>query len=229
MNAPARMAAPAAFDASLTGFSNLLAASGVLTAANQPLIRTGRLALRRPVASDAPAISAALQNGKVARMLARVPQPYYLEDAEDWLASMAEPDARGWHFAITLGGVRSILTAPSLSANGNVPDRMIGVVSIEWKDTGADRGWHLGYWLDEAHWSEGIMTEAANAAIARFFSANMGAVLHAGALADNPASLRVQEKLGFDVTGVGEAWCQPRAEMVKIIETELTFGSYMPM
>jgi hypothetical protein len=36
MNAPARMAAPAAFDASLTGFSNLLAASGVLTAAVDP-------------------------------------------------------------------------------------------------------------------------------------------------------------------------------------------------
>jgi len=51
----------------------------------QPLIRTGRLTLRRPAAKDAEAIAAALANYRVSRMLTRVPQPYHLEDAEDWL------------------------------------------------------------------------------------------------------------------------------------------------
>ena len=51
----------------------------------QPLIRTGRLTLRRVEARDAEAITAALANYRVAKMLTRVPQPYHLEDAEEWL------------------------------------------------------------------------------------------------------------------------------------------------
>jgi RimJ/RimL family protein N-acetyltransferase len=195
----------------------------------QPLIRTGRLTLRRPEARDAEAIAQALANHRVARMLTRVPQPYHLEDAEEWLAAIGEPGADAWIFAITLGGVRAILAPEIEAANGNVSDRLIGVVTIEWLESGDRTGWHIGYWLAEEHWGMGIMTDAVNAAIARFFSVMMGETLFSSVMADNPASLRIQGKLGFDVTGVRDAYSESRAAGVRLITTELTFGGYMPM
>jgi RimJ/RimL family protein N-acetyltransferase len=195
----------------------------------QPLIRTGRLTLRRPEPRDAEVISAALANHRVARMLTRVPQPYHLEDAEEWLASLGETGSEAWVFAITLGGVRAILSPELEAANGNVSDRLIGIVSIEWREAGSRTGWHLGYWLDEAHWGRGIMTDAVNAVVARFFSVMMGETLFSSVMADNPGSLRIQGKLGFDVTGVEDVYSASRAEGVRLITTELTFGGYMPM
>ncbi len=155
----------------------------------QPMIRTGRLTLRPFAATDAPAIRAGLDNYRVAKMLARVPQPYHLEDAEDWLA--AEPEG-GWSFAITLGGIaRSSrprpgpptamsMTGRSASCRSNGPRRR------------AARAGNLGYWLAEEHWGRGLMTEAVNAVLARFFSAHMGETLYSQVMDDNPASLRIQ-------------------------------------
>jgi RimJ/RimL family protein N-acetyltransferase len=196
----------------------------------QPLIRTGRLTLRRPEKRDAAAIAQALANHRVARMLMRVPQPYHLEDAEEWLEGFDRTSSpKCWHFAITLGGIRAILSPSTEAANGNVSDRLIGVVSIEWREAGARSGWHLGYWLDEAHWNKGIMTDAVNAVVARFFSVMMGETLFSSVMADNPASLRIQGKLGFDITGVEDGYSESRATGVRLITTELTFGGYMPM
>ena len=199
------------------------------TLPRQPLIRTGRLTLRRPEARDAEAIMEALANYRVARMLTRVPQPYHLEDAEDWLAATDEPGPDAWIFAVTLGGVRAILAPEVEAANGNVSDRLIGVVAIEWHEVGDRTGWHIGYWLGEEHWGKGIMTDAVNAAIARFFSVMMGEALFSSVMADNPASLRIQGKLGFDVTGVEDVYSEGRAASARLITTELTFGGYMPM
>ena len=195
----------------------------------QPLIRTGRLTLRRPEARDAQAIAEALANYHVAKMLTRVPQPYHLEDAEDWLAAIGKPGPESWVFAITLGGVRAILAPEAEAANGNVSDRLIGVVAIEWRAAGDRTGWHIGYWLAEPHWGKGIMTDAVNAVVARFFSVMMGETLFSSVMADNPASLHIQDKLGFDVTGVEDVYSFSRAESVRLITTELTFGGYMPM
>jgi RimJ/RimL family protein N-acetyltransferase len=194
----------------------------------QPLIRTGRLTLRRPEAKDAEAIAAALANYRVSRMLTRVPQPYHLEDAEDWLGWLRDARPDGWFFAITMGGVRAVLMPSTEAANSNAADRLIGIVAIERRDEEGREGWHIGYWLEESQWGKGIMTEAVNAVVARFFAAHMGEVLYSAAMADNPASLRIQGKLGFDVTGVAESYAASRAEMVRLITTELTFGGYMP-
>lgn len=198
-----------------------------LNAANQPLIRTGRLTLRRPEPRDAEAITAALGNYQVARMLVPVPQPYHREDAEEWLADVNATGKPGWVFAITLGGVRRILLS-GLETPANDDDRLVGVVAIHWHGRHGQEGWQLGYWLDKPHWGQGIMTEAVNAVIARFFHSFMGEVLYSGAIAENAASLRIQQKLGFDITGVEDVYCVPRAEQVRLITTELTFGSYMP-
>lgn len=201
----------------------------IRTLPRQPLIRTGRLTLRRPEARDAEAIAEALASYRVAKMLTRVPQPYHLEDAEDWLTAIGEPGPESWIFAITLGGVRAILAPEVEAANGNVSDRLIGLVTIEWRERGDRDGWHIGYWLAEDHWGKGIMTDAVNAAIARFFSVMMGETLYSSVMVDNPASLRIQGKLGFDVTGVEDAYSASRAASARLVTTELTFGGYTPM
>ena len=206
----------------------LLAPERVAALGPQPLIRTGRLTLRRPEARDAEAIAAALSNYRVAKMLTRVPQPYHVDDAVEWLDGLTDRGLSGWFFAITLGGVRAILSPGTEAANVNLADRLIGFISIEWRDGDGREGWHIGFWLDESQWGKGIMSEAVNAVVARFFSAHMGETLYAAAVVDNPASLRLQGKLGFDITGVAEAYSMARAEMVRLITTELTFGGYMP-
>ena len=198
---------------------------GGLSAANQPLIRTGRLTLRRPEMRDAEAIAAGLGNHQVARMLLPVPQPYHRDDAEEWLAEINAAGKPGWVFAITLGGVRRMLLQ-GLETPANDDDRLIGVVGIH--RHGQD-GWQLGYWLDEPHWGLGIMTEAVNAALARFFHGFMGETVFSGAIAENTASLRIQAKLGFDITGVADVYCVSRNAQVRLITTELTFGGYMPV
>jgi RimJ/RimL family protein N-acetyltransferase len=194
----------------------------------QPLIRTGRLTLRPVERRDAPAIRDALGNYRVAKMLARAPQPYHLEDAEDWLEDIAANRAGQWIFAITLGGVRAMLAPTTAAANGNVAGTLVGLVAVEWRKTGAREGWHIGYWLNEQQWGRGVMTEAVNAVLARFFAAHMGESLFSSVMADNPASLKIQGKLGFDVTGVADVYCEARAGMTRSIQTEITFGGYMP-
>ncbi|MGR6432774.1 GNAT family N-acetyltransferase [Rhizobium sp. PAMB 3174] len=176
--------------------------------ARQPEIRTQNLILRQVTATDVEAIALGLDDHAVARMLPPVPQPYYREDAEEWLGRWQSGEAEGWCFAITRDG-----------------GPLIGVISIE----NRDGEWHLGYWLARPHWGQGLMSEAASAVAERFFGAMLAATLHSGAVADNAASLAIQDKIGFAVTGCREVWCAARSETVTVITTELTFGSYMPI
>ena len=53
--------------------------------AEQPEIRTQRLILRRPRLRDAPRIASLLNNFEVTKNLARVPYPYTINMAVDWL------------------------------------------------------------------------------------------------------------------------------------------------
>lgn len=164
-----------------------------------PVIRTTRLILRPHRLEDADAIAHSLDDFAVTRMLSRVPQPYHRQDAVDWLT--AEPAGpKPWNLAITLDG-----------------NDHIGMVGLELR-----HGlWHVGYWLGRSHWGKGLMTEAAAAAIDRFFEVLPEATLHSGAFADNGASLRIQEKLGFRVTHSNQVYSLSRNAMAPHIETKL--------
>jgi RimJ/RimL family protein N-acetyltransferase len=169
-----------------------------------PVIQTKRLVLRAHRAEDADAIAESLNDWQVTRMLARVPMPYSRDDARDWLASHASalPD---WHFAIEAGD-----------------GTHMGCVSLEW----LHGDWHLGYWLNRAYWGHGLMSEAAGAAIDAFRSRRPATVIHAAAFADNPASLHVQEKLGFRITGKSHVFAVARNRMIPQIETMLDAGAH---
>lgn len=164
-----------------------------------PIIETRRLVLRSHQMSDADAITTSLSDWQVTRMLARVPVPYSHSDAVDWLNSI---HATGdWYFAITEGdGVH------------------IGCISVE-----LQRGeWHLGYWLNRFYWGQGVMTEAVGAVMDRFFRRMPQETLFSGAFADNAGSLRIQEKLGFQILKCSDVFSMARNAMVPHLETRLT-------
>ncbi|WP_084787606.1 GNAT family N-acetyltransferase [Sphingomonas yabuuchiae] len=144
--------------------------------------RTPRLLLRPAWPEDAAALAQAIGHEAVARMAARVPYPYTIGDAEQWLARPCGPTEP-----------RLLITALD---RGGAPE-LIGGIAIITGDTGHE----LGYWLTPAAWGRGYATEAGQAVIAMARHALPIARLGAWHFADNPASGRVLTKLGFRPTG----------------------------
>jgi RimJ/RimL family protein N-acetyltransferase len=166
------------------------------------VLLTSRLTLRPPALPDAEDIALSLNNRNVARMLGPVPYPYWPADAEDWIAGLAgKPE----DMVYTIHR-----------------ERLIGIVSI---DNVNDEP-RLGYWLGEPWHGRGFMTEAARALITHAFAARDIRAVTSSAFADNPASLRVQQKLGFVVTGARRIWCESRQAQVPAWTTRLTASAF---
>ena len=143
--------------------------------------RTKRLTLRPGWPEDAPAVAHAIGHEAVVRMLAKVPWPYALADAETYLSRQRGPDEV------------SLL----ILSHDEVYPRPIGAIGLA---PDAD-GHELGYWLTPEAWGRGYATEAGRAVVAIARHALGLKRLHAGHFVDNPASGRVLRKLGFRATG----------------------------
>ena len=171
-----------------------------------PTLQTDRLLLRPFRLEDAAAVAAYCGDWDVARMTARIPHPYALDDAIDWIEGRVEgpPELR---FCIEVEG----------AAAG-----AIGLV-----DQG-DGVYELGYWIGRPFWGKGYATEAARAVV-RFAFEALGAIrLTSGHMLENPASGRVLEKCGFVATGeVVEQDCLARGSREPIRRLALTH-SHMP-
>lgn len=135
------------------------------------LIRSARAALRPLVPADAPAVAALIGEFDVSRMLARAPHPYAVADAEGFIARVAGAD---WTRAIEIDGA------------------LAGCCGVDPK---------LGYWLGRPFWGRGLMSEVAGALVDAWFAAEPGDAIEAGHFADNPASRRILDKLGFREIG----------------------------
>jgi RimJ/RimL family protein N-acetyltransferase len=144
-----------------------------------PVLATARLVLRAPRRSDVKAIASLADDRRIAANTARIPHPYGIEDAEQFIAAVNKREGEAC-FAVTLDG------AP------------IGVCSIELREDGPE----LGYWLGVPYWGRGFATEAARALIDHAFGDLEHDTLISGARVNNPASRRVLEKCGFQWTGV---------------------------
>ncbi|HTO32869.1 MAG TPA: GNAT family N-acetyltransferase [Pararhizobium sp.] len=166
-----------------------------------PAIETARLVLRPHRLSDADAVAQSLGDYQVSRMLARVPVPYHRSDAVDWLIRQGSGLFAGWTLAITTGD-----------------DVHIGCIGIELRHG----QWHVGYWLNRFYWNRGYATEAVYAAIEHFFRRMPGTTLHSGVFVDNAGSLKLQKKLGFEITGCAQIYALARSGMVSHIETRVT-------
>lgn len=190
----------------------LQATPSVVLPAPCPVITSERLMLRPHRLEDATAIAESLSDFKVARMLARVPQPYHRQDALDWLVSHASGALPDWMLAITTGD-----------------DRHIGMVSLESRPTRfGSNTWRLGYWLNRNHWDRGYMTEAVAATLDQFFRYLPDATISSGAFADNLASLNIQKKLGFRIVDANQVFSLARNRMVPHVETLLVPEDFRP-
>ncbi|HEX3505739.1 MAG TPA: GNAT family N-acetyltransferase [Xanthobacteraceae bacterium] len=145
-----------------------------------PVLETERLVLRAPRLADAKAIARLANDRRVAENTARIPHPYHLDDAEQFIAG-ANRHVGEATFAIVLKG------------------EVIGMCGVEPRDGSAE----IGYWAGVPYWNHGFATEAVRAVIDHAFSELGHEALQAGARVTNPASRRVLEKCGFQWTGVG--------------------------
>jgi RimJ/RimL family protein N-acetyltransferase len=164
---------------------------------------TRRLEIRPPRESDLDAVVAGIGDFEVSKWLAKVPHPYARADAEWWLAH-------------AIGQLRS---GEGISLVVSVAGRVIGGVGIHGLPEGRPA---LGYWLARAEWGKGYGTEAARALAGHAFGRLGLDPLHASVFEGNTASLGVQLKLGFEITGRGTSYCLAQKAEVPNIETLLT-------
>lgn len=158
-------------------------------------IVTDRLSLRPSSASDAERAFDIRSNWQVTRMLTMAAFPPDRQDMAKWFAG--HPDewrsGRAYRFAIEREG------------------RMIGLVDI---DGITGESGTLGYWLERQAWGHGYAFEAAAAAV-QFAFGTVGLMrLGAGHAADNPASGRVLDKLGFRPIDMVERFSTPRGQTI---------------
>jgi RimJ/RimL family protein N-acetyltransferase len=143
------------------------------------VLETERLVLRAPRPDDAEALAHLINDRRIAVNTARIPYPYSVADAEQFIAAVGRPD----------GEVAFLIT---------LDDALIGGCGVAQSDSGPE----LGYWVGVPFWGRGFATEAARAVIDHAFGSLGHEVLEAGARVSNPASRRVLEKCGFQWTGV---------------------------
>ena len=82
-------------------------------------------------------------------------------------------------------------------------------------------GGKMGYMFAPAHWGKGFATEMGGAAVAHAFDRFDWPKLSACVFADNPASGRVLEKLGFEVVGPCQGPSAARGGVFPIINYAL--------
>ena len=145
-----------------------------------PVLETERLVLRAPRLGDAKVVKTLANDRRIAENTARIPHPYKLSDAEDFISSAN----------------RSNETVFLITAR----DAVIGACGFSQIDRHPPE---IGYWLGVKHWGKGYATEAVRALIDHAFTDLDCEALQSAARVTNPASRRVLEKCGFQWTGAG--------------------------
>lgn len=159
-----------------------------------PPIETPRLRLRCAEPHDADALSG-MMDAAISLRLATWPVPYTPDMALDRIAGvrMAAAERRSLPLVIERRGDGAVLGWISISrAPGDATTALIT------------------YWLGQAFQGQGLMREAAPAALAQAFRSLDVARVRAAVQADNAASLAVVRLLGMVPLGEGRIWCPAR-------------------
>jgi RimJ/RimL family protein N-acetyltransferase len=132
---------------------------------------------------DAPALAVAANNRNVwLKLRDAFPHPYTLTDAEKFLNGVANGEYP--HVAC-------------IEINGKVA----GGIGLHLGQDVHRRTAEFGYWLAEPYWNRGIMTETARAFVGHYFETMPLDRICAMPFANNLASVRVLEKIGFQFEG----------------------------
>lgn len=149
------------------------------------ILLTKNLILRKLQQTDAKPIAKLANNVSVSSMTARLPHPYNVENAVDFINQTGLKQNRSCVYAVTLAKTADVIGCCSLSPT----EREIGPA--------------LGYWLGEPYWGNGYATEAAHALVDLAFKTTSHDRVNASCRVINPASRRVLEKCGFQHSDSG--------------------------
>lgn len=156
-----------------------------------PMELRGRLSVLRPWRmEDKEPLARHANNIKIWRNVTdHFPFPYELEDAEWFIDQCLNEDEPTRTFAITLD------------------DEAVGCVGVEFQEDVYRKTARIGYWVGEAFWGRGIVTEALTLVTDYAFDTFDLVRLQAGVFAHNDASARVLEKAGYTFEGRLRANC----------------------
>lgn len=141
--------------------------------------------IRKWKLSDAADLAAALSNKKIQDNLRDgLPYPYTKQDGEDFISAMLAADENDtFAFAIT------------------VEDKAVGSIGVFRQENIHRQTAEMGYYIAEAYWGRGIMTEAVQQTCEYVFAKSDIMRIYAEPFAYNAASCRVLEKAGFQYEG----------------------------
>ncbi len=173
-------------------------------------LRTSGIMLRPLTDQDAHWICAYVSNYNVAKMVSRIPHPYDLESARQFIDVQAANQKTGASHVFAI-----------------VAAEPIGVIGLEdAKDGSAE----LGYWLGEPHWNKGYASQAVAEMLVYSFGKVDLARVWAGHFTDNPASGRVLEKNGFHYLPDDKLReCSARGEKVLCRQMELRRDDWLQL
>ena len=175
-------------------------------------VRTARLQLRSPRASDAERLFPLFARWEVIRWLSSPPWPYRREDMQRYIDQHADgASAAETRFVICLEG------AP------------IGVIGVRMRPASAvqrQAGPNIGYWLAQDYWGRGYMSEVLRGLVGHVFAATAHDAIYSGAFVGNAASLRVQEKVGFVRDGEAMLFANPHGKEMPHLDTVLTRAGF---
>jgi RimJ/RimL family protein N-acetyltransferase len=144
-----------------------------------PILLSPRLVMRAPHEDDIDALAHLANNANIANMVARMPHPYTVADAADFVRRTRA------------GAIGKCVYAITKADNG----AFLGCCGIEPHEDG--RTVELGYWLGEPYWNQGYVTEAAHALIDMVFRTRDVEQIDARCRVMNIPSRRVIQKCGF--------------------------------
>jgi len=172
------------------------------------VLETARLVLRAARLEDAKRVATLVNDRRIAENTARIPHPYTVDDATEWIKAALLQSATS--YVITIAG--EVIGACGLDMPRPHPPLSPTPAHGGGLGRGAGesrQGAELGYWIGVPFWGCGYATEAARCLIGHAFGDLGYEALTASARVSNPASRRVLEKCGFRWTGVG--LCRIRA------------------
>ena len=151
-----------------------------------PILLSPRLVMRAPHEDDIDALAHLANNANIANMVARMPHPYTVADAADFVRRTRA------------GAIGKCVYAITKADNG----AFLGCCGIEPQHEDG-RTVELGYWLGEPYWNQGYVTEAAHALIDMVFRTRDVEQIDARCRVMNIPSRRVIQKCGFQFQATG--------------------------
>ncbi|TFD91082.1 N-acetyltransferase [Cryobacterium lactosi] len=166
-----------------------------------PLVR-----LDTPQGADVPRVFEYCQDPVMPEYLARLPWPYRLADATDFVTGYVPAAWAGdqeYTWAVRDSASPELLGVISLSVP--VPAGVDAASDGAAASASAVRSSSIGFWLGPAHRGRGLMVEAQRLVLDWGFGTGLCDTVHWEAVAGNLASARAARKAGFRYTGLGPA------------------------